>query len=711
MANNASGRPVRTGWDSLLTRFSLAALFFETVTGVAITFAPFHASVEWGVLLHTGIGLLVLIPVTWYLLAHWRDYKHYNFSDELLLGYVAVAALLVCALSGLVVTWQGLFSLRMAPLWRNVHLYSTFAMLLTALPHVLLVYLRRRKLAKPGAVRKVVWQALASTVAGLVILAGLAQVYGGQEYVNRLPEDYSYVYGEDRPFAPSLAVTETGGALDAESLAGSETCGTAGCHSQILEEWQPSAHRYSAMDPLFQKVQSVMAEQNGPESTRYCGGCHDPISLFSVAKTIFAENLTELHGYQEGISCLVCHGVRETDLQGNANYVMTQPATYLWQWRSSGLGKRLSDFLIRTYPDEHLKLSKRMFKAPEYCAACHKQFIDQEVNRVGWVQLQNQYDNWKASHWYTEGDPAKTVECRECHMPLVDSTDPAAGDATDYNRSLGDRKHRSHRFIAANSMVPKMLELEGWEEHLELTEQWLKGDFEIPEIRDKWRDGPVVTVALDVPEAVEPGGQLPIRVVMTANKVGHDFPTGPLDIIQSWLEIHVYDPQGGEIFSSGTRDEKHFIEPGSFLFKAEPVDQYGNLIDRHNLWEMVGVRYRRALFPGYSDTVEYLVDCPTTIAPGGEASDLARTGKEIQELEVPTVEGVDEYRVVASLHYRKVDQFLINFLLGEDSGLTAPVVEMSRVEATVRTGVRQAVASGATPASPRTDAPLIAAGG
>ena len=41
------------------------------------------------------------------------------------------------------------------------------------------------------------------------------------------------------------------------------------------------------------------------------------------------------------------------------------------------------------------------------------------------------------------------------------------------------------------------------------------------------------------------------------------------------------------------------------MFKAEPVDQYGNLIDRHNLWEMVGVRYRRSLFPGFSDTAEY----------------------------------------------------------------------------------------------------------
>jgi len=130
------------------------------------------------------------------------------------------------------------------------------------------------------------------------------------------------------------------------------------------------------------------------------------------------------------------------------------------------------------------------------------------------------------------------------------------------------------------------------------------------------------------------------------------------------------------------RDEKNFIEPGSFLFKAEPVDQYGNLIDRHNLWEMVGVRYRRALFPGYSDTVEYLVDCPTTLAPGVER-ERAVAGEEVQQFDVPLEEGVEQYTVVARLMYRKVDQFLINFLLGEDSGLTAPVVEMNRITKTI----------------------------
>jgi hypothetical protein len=76
------------------------------------------------------------------------------------------------------------------------------------------------------------------------------------------------------------------------------------------------------------------------------------------------------------------------------------------------------------------------------------------------------------------------------------------------------------------------------------------------------------------------------------------------------------------------------------------------------------------------------VDCPTTLAPGQERPQ-AKAGIDSQEFEVPSVAD-GELTITAILQYRKVDQFLINFLLGEDSGLTAPVVEMNRVTASVR---------------------------
>jgi hypothetical protein len=681
-ATSAPPRCARTGWASVLARISAGLLLFEAISGLAVTFAPFHPAVEWGLLLHTLAGVILLAPLAWYLAVHWQDYRGQAFSDVVVLGYIAAAALLVCAVSGLLVTWQGLFGIRTSGAWRTVHLASTFVALGATLPHAILAFLRGRRFEVGRPARAYLARALGAVAAAAALAGVLAAIYPGSRYLNAFPKDYSFLYGRNRPFAPSLARTSTGGALDARSLAGSETCGSAGCHTQILEEWKPSAHRYAAMDTLFQGIQNVMAKQNGPESTRYCGGCHDPISLFSGAKNIFVDNLTSLQGHNEGISCVVCHSIQKVDLQGNANYMVVQPREYLWQWAIGGPARLARDFLIRAYPAEHNRLSKRMFKAPEYCAACHKQFIDQEVNRVGWVQLQNQYDNWAASHWNHKGDPHKTVECRECHMPLVDSRDPAAGDSADYNRSPHDGKHRSHRFIAANSMMPALLKLEGWQKQVELTQKWLAGEYPIPEIREKWTGGAVVRMALETPRSVPPGARVPIRVILTSNKVGHDFPTGPLDIIQSWVELDVTDGSGNVVFASGRRDEKNFIEPGSFLFKAEPVDQYGNLIDRHNLWEMVGVRFRRSLFPGYSDTVEYQASCPSGITSGPRTKP-ANGWTNQRSFEVPAARVAAEYRVTARLLYRKVDQFLLNYVFGAQSGITAPVIEIAHASATV----------------------------
>ena len=677
----------RSGWTSWLARACMGLLLFETVSGLAITLLPFQATVQWSVLAHTALGAALLLPLTWYCAKHLIEYRRYALSHIILLGYVALAALGICAISGLVVSLQGLCGIRTSVLWRKVHLITTIVTLGTLLPHVAFSFLRLRKEGGTRPAASYGAWSLGIAAAGCALLAALGIALPGVRYANVFPPDYSFLYGTNRPFAPSLAKTDTGGAFDARSLAGSESCGTSGCHEQIVEEWKPSAHRYAAMDTVFQGIQDVMAKQNGPESTRYCGGCHDPISLFSGTKNIFAENLTGLHGYKEGVSCLSCHAIRETDIKGNANYTVTQPNEYLWQWADKGAARWARDFLIRTYPTEHNKLAKRTFKKPEYCAACHKQFIDQEVNRVGWVQLQNQYDNWSASHWNHKGDVNKTVECRECHMPLVDSRDPAAGDAADYNRKPNDGKHRSHRFIASNQLMPVALKLEGWQEQNRLTEQWLQGKLPIPEIHDKWAEGPIVKLSLSAPPSVAPGEPIPLRVVMASNKVGHDFPTGPLDIIQSWLEIHVTDDAGREIFSSGKRDEKNFIEPGTFLFKAEPVDQHGNLIDRHNLWEMVGVRYRRALFPGFSDSVQYTIQCPssaltsTTEKPGAPKDREKWT--ETQQLDVPAVARPGKYQVNVALQYRKVDQFLLNFLFGQTNKLSSPVTEITRATATV----------------------------
>ena len=684
--NQTRQRERLQGWRSWISIFVNGGLVFLSLGGLYILFAPFSVANQVNVLVHTMFGLVFLVPCCWYLVQHFLRYWRSPVSHILILGYISLAALILCSVSGIVLTLQAVFGTRISYSWDLVHIVTTFAILAFVGIHILPIFARERKTAASGETAPVLAAVgyfskgvLVVTLGGIAVVGLGTYAYRGPVINNEFPEDYSFKFGKERPFEPSLAKTANGNAMDSALLSGSLSCGTSGCHEQIVKEWESSAHRYAAMDVGFQKIQMNMAQENGPESTRYCGGCHDPISLFSGTKNLFTNDkeLTSLHGYQEGVACLACHSIREVDVKGNANYVIAQPPRYMFEMdydaKQTGTTRFLRDFLIRSYPREHMNsLSKQVFKTPEYCAACHKQFIDEQINNVGWVQLQNQYDNWKESRWNHPGKPQATIECRECHMMLVPSEDPARGDSGDYNRSPNDGLARSHRFIASNQFMPALLKLPGWEEQLALTEKWLQGKQEVPEIAHKWQTGPVVGVELDAPQEAKPGDDLKIKVIITSNKVGHDFPTGPLDIIQSWVELVVTDPQGKVLYSSGTVDPKGFIQPGSFMFKAEPVDQQGNLIDRHNLWEMVGVRHRRALFPGFSDTAEYSV-------PLTEITQAHRPSQP-QQITVPITapaNGSGALQVRVRLLYRKIDQYLLNFLFGEESGVTSPITEMA----------------------------------
>ena len=275
-------------WQRPLLRVVSGLLVFETLSGLAIYLLPFSVSNQMTVLLHTAAGIVFVLPYIWYQLRHWRKYRSIRLSHVVLTGYFSMLTSVVLVVSGLVLTAQALFGTRISPRWDLVHVVATFGLVASVIPHVVTLMLRARRVprsAENGALRAstrgFALVTLCVTAALAVMVLAAAKAYPEPELVNKLPADYGYVFGEKRPFAPSLATTESGGGYDARSLGGSASCGKSGCHTQIYDEWQVSAHRYAAMDPAFQKVQTVMAEQNGPESTRYCGGCHDPISLFS----------------------------------------------------------------------------------------------------------------------------------------------------------------------------------------------------------------------------------------------------------------------------------------------------------------------------------------------------------------------------------------------------------------------------------------------
>jgi len=756
-------------WRSRLTALATGYLLFETLSGLAVWLLPFSAFAQFSLLLHTGIGIVFLAPVIWYLVRHWWVRRRGNLSHYQLLGYIATAILAVCLVSGGVLTWQGAFESRMNAVWDVVHLVTGLGLIVFVVVHIVTVVVRktndvavRNQLV--SARRSFYVKGLAACVAFSLPGIICVLVYHIPDSRSGFPSDYNWRFGEDRPFAPSMARIETPwvdslkqqvadavgpkhrdmvlaslskgvelgsggesiglfdqvhqctsglqldnkqqkmlelimtdvaaqvkreGAMHAQDLAGSASCGTSGCHTQIYEEWLPSAHRYASMDDMFQRTQTLMSQETSPEHTRYCAGCHDPISLFSGAKDSGNITLSSL-GADEGISCLVCHSIAQADVQGNGDYTIELPERYVYEQSEGKLAKFVSDFLIRTYPQHHItSYSRPLYKTAEFCGACHKQYLDKEVNTdIGKVQGQNQYDSWKNSKWHHEGDAAKTISCRECHMPLQQSTDPAFGDVTDYNRNLGDGMHRSHRTLASNQYIPELMNLQGHETHVALTKQWLRGEIEIPEIADKWTTGPVVNLSMQAPEKATPGEPVSIHVSLMNNKTGHDFPTGPLDMIESWIELIVTDSDGREIYHTGAIDKDGNVDRAQVWFKADGFDRRGDLIDRHNLWDLVGASYKRSLFPGVTDNIAVELQCPSMARGRVRAAgdEKLGPGQRQQDFSVPIDEAVSgsELKAEAILWYRKANPEFLDRVYGKENKVRSPVTEMTRASVRIR---------------------------
>ena len=749
-------------WRSALTGISSGFLLYETVTGLAIMLLPFSPFNQFNVLLHTVLGVAMIVPVIWYCIGHWLVRRKGKLSHYQLLGYISVALLLACIVSGLVLTWQGIVGPAIGAMWDTVHLVTGFAMAVFILLHLVSIVIRKvNKAETKQALSKARGRYYQWSLGVTALFLGgtwvWASIYSDPPTVSAFAEEYNWKYGEDRPFAPSLARTDTtqwqedvrdevlavinpekrkafstafeaskkepvglfahirsaakavevddasnakideiieraadwmqqNGAIDPKLLSGSDRCGTSGCHTQIYEEWLPSAHRYSSLDKMFQDVQTLMVEETSPEHTRYCGGCHDPISLFAGAKNSSNNSVGVEVGIDEGTSCLVCHNIVQTDVQGNADYTLQPQERYVYELEDGKTAKFVSDFLIRTYPKHHVSsYSRPLYKTPEFCAACHKQYLDKEVNTdIGKVQGQNQYDSWKNSRWYHGDDSPQTVSCRECHMPLVHSDDPASGDMTDYNRSLDDGMHRGHRTLGANQYIPQLQNLEFADEHTKLIEEWMRGELEIPEIADKWTTGPVVRMVIKAPESVKVGEQIDLRVLLTNNKTGHDYPTGPLDMIESWVELIVTDSDGNVVYHTGSvEEETGEITDSQVIFKADGFDRDGELIDRHNLWDLVGASYKRSMYPGVTDTFEETLQCPSMAR--GRVTDNAREsqpGSRSDDYAFDT-NLAGELTVRANLWYRKANPAFLNKVYGTEEGVRSPIFKVSEATAII----------------------------
>ncbi len=676
----------REGWNSRLAGWVTGALVAESITGLVIWLAPFSLSGQFQVLLHTLLGLALLVPASLYVAGHLRSWWRQRMTAVMLLGYALLAATLVSVVTGLFVTWQCFMGPKLSIAFDDVHLVSALAVTALLVVHLVMAWQRRRLgLTEPAAFRAAVRLFMVRVGVFNLVCAVLVTVLAAlwPESVREMepPEGYSMpAYAQNseeyrgNPFAPTYARTANGKLVPPELLGGSESCGSSGCHEQIYKEWLPSAHRFSAANPPFQQVQKNFAADREPAETRYCAGCHDPISLFAGAKDIHNMSLSA-PGMQEGCSCVACHSLSKVDQRGNADYVLTPPQKYIGE-NGSGFAKEIADFLIRAWPRQHLAdYDRAVLKQPEFCGACHKQFIPEALNHFGVTPGQNQFDEWRRSHWHAE-EPLKDLSCRDCHMRLVaDSSDPGHGEGGDPRRTKDDGKHRHHGSIGTNFLMPEVMKLEGWQEQVRLTHEWMRGETILPEIQHLWPEGPVATCTIVSPESIEAGAELELGIGITNRKAGHNFITGPLDFIRAWVHLVVRDADGRILAEWGGIDPvtrgildtpgvAHEIgnarDKGTLVLEGMPVNAAKEPLIRHELWKAAGGKSPRVIYPLHSDNQTYRL-----LVPADARGPLA---------------------VSATLNFRRYRQEFLDLVVPEmerESGVLQPTVAQSTALASI----------------------------
>lgn len=687
------------GWTSSLSRVTSALVLLVSMTGLWVYLAPFSLLSQLQLLLHTVFGLVFVVPYAVYQVRHFIAWYRQRPTAVQILGYASAIALLMCSASGIALTVQAALGPRRSGAWHLTHLISGFAAVALVATHIGLA-LRRRASARDRELSAAVrgfGRVQAASVAATAVLVVVAALAWPHRVIERpIPAGYSHSeylqkYDEYRgnPFAPTYARTESGTLLDPNALATSAACGTAGCHQQIFTEWQPSAHRFSGMNPPFQAVQKAFAADRGAAEARYCAGCHDPISLFAGAKDIHNLDLRSV-GTQEGSSCAVCHLISRVDQRGNADYEIATPHPYLWEDRT-GVRRFVADFLIRAAPRQHLAdYDRNLMRTPEFCGACHKQFIPEALNRFGDSPAQNQYDEWRKSHWHST-DPARDLSCRDCHMRLVpNSTDPAQGERGDLRRAGNDKAHRHHGTIATNFFMPAVLELPNAAKHVALTKEWIRGETVLPEIDSLWPRGPVASIDLEAPDSARPGESIEMRAVIANAKAGHNLVTGPLDFMRVWVHLVVTDAGGHTIAEWGGIDpvtraitdepgRVHVVgnprDDGTLVLEAMPLDCAGKMLLEHELWRKAGGKGQRVVFPAYRDTQLYTLRIPADAA--------------------------GPLRVDATLEFRRYRQDFLDRAvptMERDSGVYQTSVTQDRKVAHISLGERMVRVAGSRPA-------------
>ncbi len=455
--------------------------------------------------------------------------------------------------------------------------------------------------------------------------------------------------GPASPFFPSSGDTNVHRTIPANFFMTSASCGR--CHKEIYDQWKSSTHHFSSFNnQWYRKSIEYMQDTVGTRPSKWCAGCHDHAVFFNGRFDRPIKEQIDTPEAQAGLSCTSCHSITHVrSTMGQGDFEIEYPPLHDLAASDRPILRFVHDQLTYIDPQPHRNVFLKPFhreQTPEFCSSCHKVHLDVPVNSYRWFRGFNDYDNWQASGVSGEGArsfyyPKTPSKCADCHMPLVDSTDPAARNG----------KVRSHRFAAANTALPFV---NGDAAQLKAVQDFLRdGQISIdifgivrsagteaaaagrsqastePRTASTFAVGEesmnfgaaqnfiapaaeVIAPLGKVDAAVKRGDSVRVEVVVRTRKVGHFFPGGTVDAFDVWVELEAVDEHGRTLLHSGVAADagKGPVDPGAHFYRSLLLDEHGNPINKRNAWSARSVAYVRLIPPGAADTIHYRLQIP-----------------------------------------------------------------------------------------------------
>jgi hypothetical protein len=267
------------------------------------------------------------------------------------------------------------------------------------------------------------------------------------------------------------------------------------CHDKIFDQHLESMHAKSFTNPAFKAqyfdeiLPQVQQDPTLQGEAEMCIACHSPIAYTENQGLVELEE--QIDPLMSGVTCDFCHTLPgyKGERPENANYI-TEPGE-----------KKLGPF-PHEY-DWHHVYSEFVTKS-EFCAVCHNY-----VNQNG-LEIRSTYSEWKTSRYAEEG-----IECQDCHMSVDGFL--TAGEATYESgraatMTLGSAPFRgrlyTHRFPGAHSRSQVVGAL---------------------------------TLAIETDkDAVDPGDEVEIRVLVDNSRTGHKMPSGSPELRLLLLDLRAH---------------------------------------------------------------------------------------------------------------------------------------------------------------------------